>query len=109
MESYNFRMSSPFYDDINYPRGFNKHGDFTFKEAQILEDYGRILIDLSTGKKQPESKDEIHFTKVSNGDADAINCVERTWLKYTGLIGKDSVYHGVFPSNYKTGMVSKAI
>ena len=35
-----FVSQQRFFDNKNYPRGFSRHGDFTIKEAQILEKYG---------------------------------------------------------------------
>ena len=32
-----FTTTNRFFDNKNYPRGFSRHGDFTIKEAQLLE------------------------------------------------------------------------
>ena len=35
-----FICQRKFYDDVHFPRGFSRCGDFTTKEAGILENYG---------------------------------------------------------------------
>ena len=32
-----FTTTNRFFDNKNYPRGFSRHGDFTIKEAQLLD------------------------------------------------------------------------
>ncbi len=97
----NFRKLHPFYDDINYPKGFSKCGDFTIAEAQTLEDFGRILSDLSSGKTQPKTKDEVHFTQVCLGKAEATTYIEKLWAKYQELIRKETIYHSMNSSTYR--------
>ncbi|VDR30598.1 Uncharacterized protein conserved in bacteria [Raoultella terrigena] len=38
-----FMTTNRFFDNKNYPRGFSRHGDFTIKEAQLLEQHGYAL------------------------------------------------------------------
>ena len=37
------RSEGKFYDDKNFPRGFNRSGVFTISEASVLENYGRSM------------------------------------------------------------------
>ena len=32
-----FTTTNRYFDNKHYPRGFSRHGDFTIKEAQLLE------------------------------------------------------------------------
>ncbi len=38
------------FDNKHYPRGFSRHGDFTIKEAQLLERFGYAFNELDSGK-----------------------------------------------------------
>ncbi|MFT7131035.1 MAG: hypothetical protein ACI89U_003162 [Gammaproteobacteria bacterium] len=78
----NFRKLPRYYDDVNYPRGFSKHGDYTITEADTLHVYGRILSELASGKTLPETADEKRFTKVCSGEAKAKTYIENLWVKY---------------------------
>ena len=35
-----FTTTNRYFDNKYYPRGFSRHGDFTIKEAQLLERHG---------------------------------------------------------------------
>lgn len=35
-----FTTTNRYFDNKHYPRGFSRHGDFTIKEAQLLERHG---------------------------------------------------------------------
>lgn len=39
-----FTTTNRYFDNKHYPRGFSRHGDFTIKEAQLLERHGMIWI-----------------------------------------------------------------
>ncbi|MCX9458122.1 DUF413 domain-containing protein, partial [Vibrio cholerae] len=44
-----FVTTRRFFDNKHYPRGFARHGDFTIKEAQILERLGAAFDELDSG------------------------------------------------------------
>ena len=48
-----FTTTNRFFDNKNYPRGFSRHGDFTIKEAQMLERHGYAFNELDLGKREP--------------------------------------------------------
>lgn len=79
------RKSIRFYDDVNFPKGFNRKG-FTIKEAAILDDYGLTMKALLNATLTPESEEEHLFLYgVRNEDSSAsffVHC----WLKYINLI-----------------------
>ncbi len=53
-----FMTTNRFFDNKHYPRGFSRHGDFTIKEAQLLEQHGYALNELELGKREPVTEDE---------------------------------------------------
>lgn len=99
-----FRDQGNFYDDINYPRGFSKHGDFTIREAEALHKYGQTLFDLSVGLLEPQTRDEKHFAAVCNGEAEAESYLEKLWLKYKAKIRAKQVFYGVSTPVHRVSM-----
>ncbi|RIY34434.1 hypothetical protein CKF54_00620 [Psittacicella hinzii] len=83
-----FVEEKKYYDDKNYPHGFNRSGDYTIKESQVLENYGTRLSLLATGEVQPANDVEQHFVDVITNPDDfaEISFIEKTWLKYQRLI-----------------------
>lgn len=53
-----FITTNRFFDNKHYPRGFSRHGDFTIKEAQILERHGQAFNELDLGKREPATEAE---------------------------------------------------
>ncbi|MFP1461867.1 DUF413 domain-containing protein [Escherichia coli] len=41
-----FTTTNRYFDNKHYPRGFSRHGDFTIKEAQLLERHGSAFNEL---------------------------------------------------------------
>ena len=41
-----FSVTRRYFDDKNYPRGFSRHGDFTIREAQTLEQFGSSVFSI---------------------------------------------------------------
>ena len=48
-----FTTTNRYFDNKYYPRGFSRHGDFTIKEAQLLERHGYAFNELDLGKREP--------------------------------------------------------
>ena len=48
-----FSVTRRYFDDKNYPRGFSRHGDFTIREAQTLEQFGQACLALELGERKP--------------------------------------------------------
>ena len=75
-----FSVTRRFFDDKNYPRGFSRHGDYTIKESQVLEQYG-------------QAKEEKDFVAFCRGERAAETFFEKTWNKYrTRINTKKRVY-----------------
>ncbi|WP_051484418.1 MULTISPECIES: DUF413 domain-containing protein [Shewanella] len=87
MSNLKFRLSaSHFYDDANFPRGFNRCGEFTRVQAELLTLYGLNMRALAAGMLLAENEEEQHFINVVNGIEAANTLIEFTWLKYMSLV-----------------------
>ena len=53
MAAASFSVTRRFFDDKNYPRGFSRHGDYTIKESQVLEQYGQAFHALDLALREP--------------------------------------------------------
>lgn len=53
-----FTTTNRYFDNKYYPRGFSRHGDFTIKEAQLLERHGYAFNELDLGKREPVTEEE---------------------------------------------------
>ena len=77
-----FKSDSRFYDDKNFPYGFDRAGIFTRAEVELLHDCGRVLEALELGTQPPLGEEQERFVKVCNGLEVAESSVEKTWMKY---------------------------
>ncbi len=82
-----------FYDNVKFPRGFAKSGDFTLGEEEILVTYGDTMLALESGQLDPDNAEEKHFIKVVENPGKAKTKLERTWLKYTQLARGRKRFH----------------
>ncbi|MGZ9898051.1 MaoP family protein [Shewanella gaetbuli] len=80
-----FVSTKRFFDDVNFPKGFKRCGDFTNKEAELLEQHGHALKALMEGSQLPGTPDEDQFVKVSQGALAPSTTLELLWAKYTKL------------------------
>ena len=80
-----FQAKKRFFDDANFPKGFKRCGDFTSKEAEMLEQYGQVLSDLASGKQLPCCADEAQFVEVAKGNINPSSLLEQIWVKYCRL------------------------
>lgn len=88
-----FSKTNRFFDNKSYQSGFSRHGDFTIKEAQMLERYGYELNELDLGKRQPVNEEEIQFVAMCRGERDASTDMEKTWAKYVARIRRPKRFH----------------
>ena len=72
-----FTTTSRFFDNKHYPRGFSRHGDFTIKEAQMLERYGFAFNELDLGKREPATDEEKLFLEVCRGTREPVTEAEK--------------------------------
>lgn len=81
-----FSVERRFFDDKNYPRGFSRHGDYTIKESQALEQYGQAFKALDSGERKPVTAEEKAFVAFYQGERPAETFLEKTWDKYRSRI-----------------------
>ena len=86
-----FKPSRLFFDDDNFPHGFNKCGDFTIRESNLLSTFGSIMRDLHTGKCQPSNPIQVRFVDICQGKNVAESPLEKVWIKYLDLVNRKSV------------------
>ncbi|AGH37568.1 YifE like protein [Bibersteinia trehalosi USDA-ARS-USMARC-188] len=83
-----FSVTRRFFDDKNYPRGFARHGDYTIRESQNLEQFGQACLALESGERQPATAEEEQFVAVVKGERVAETALEKVWIKYRTLTSK---------------------
>ncbi|VEI75971.1 Uncharacterized protein conserved in bacteria [Mannheimia haemolytica] len=83
-----FSVTRRFFDDKNYPRGFSRHGDYTIRESQTLEQFGQACLALESGERKPTTQEEKRFVAVMKGEEVAETDIEKAWLKYRTLTSK---------------------
>ena len=83
-----FSVTRRFFDDKNYPRGFSRHGDYTIRESQTLEQFGQACVALESGERKPATAEEKQFVAVVKGEKAAETFLEKTWIKYRELTSK---------------------
>ncbi|SFN40671.1 hypothetical protein SAMN05216516_1076 [Izhakiella capsodis] len=88
-----FATSNRFFDNKNYPRGFSRHGDFTIKEAQLLERHGHAFNELDLAKREPATDEERRFLDVCRGLREPQTESERVWIKYMARIKRPKRFH----------------
>lgn len=86
-----FERSRLFFDDANFPHGFNKSGDFTIKESQLLSSYGSLLQDLHVGKCSANNQIQERFVEVCQGLAAPESPMEKVWMKYLDKSNRKSM------------------
>ncbi|SUC18298.1 Uncharacterized protein conserved in bacteria [Proteus mirabilis] len=87
-----FITTNRFFDNKHYPRGFSRHGDFTIKEAQILERHGQAFNELDLGKREPATEAEKLFVAMCRGEREAATVEEKIWKKYTSRISRPKTF-----------------
>ena len=83
--THGFKTESPFYDDVDFPRGFNKSGDFTIVEAETLTSVGRRLHMLEQELCTPASDIEKQFSQMCREQSEGQTQIELLWQKYKRL------------------------
>lgn len=77
-----------FFDDKNYPRGFSRHGDYTIRESQVLENHGLAFLELENGTRKAKTEEEKQFVAFCKGERPAETLFEKTWDKYRSRINQ---------------------
>lgn len=90
-----FCSNKRFFDDENFPYGFERSGEFTSAQAKLLTDHGLAYKALLLKAKEPVSEEEKRFVMFCDGFRDAETVHEKTWKKYMDACGRVMEYHSV--------------
>lgn len=82
MEYQSFVSGRRFFDNIHFPRGFNRSGIFSVKEAEILTSTGVLIRQLAEGEVEPVDDAQVSMQKVVLGSKDPETTLEKLWSKY---------------------------
>ncbi|GAA6206614.1 MULTISPECIES: DUF413 domain-containing protein [Thalassotalea] len=80
-----FIQTDRFYDDVHFPRGFSKSGDFTIADAELLSVIGKRLLMLEQGEVLPENQVEEKFVFSCKSGNEGETKIEILWQKYKKL------------------------
>lgn len=83
-----FSVTRRFFDDKNYPRGFSRHGDYTIRESELLEQFGQACLALETEERKPKTAEEKQFVAVMKGEKQPETSLEKVWVKYRNLTSR---------------------
>ena len=92
-----FSLEDKFYDDLHFPRGFGKSGDFSIADADLLTDLGKRLLMLEKAQCEPKNNIEKRFVKVCKLQVEAQSKIELLWLKYKKLT-QCKIFHSLHGS-----------
>ena len=65
-----------------YPYGLSRSGDFTRKQAALLEQHGEAYKELQTGIRKPVTREEKEFVAACRGEKEPETEHELVWFKY---------------------------
>lgn len=89
-----FTSSDMFYDDLHFPHGFKKCGNFSIAEAELLTTIGKRLLLLEQGSIKPENAVEVQFVAMCQSRHEPQTKIEKLWHKYKRLT-KPQPFHGL--------------
>lgn len=90
-----FFSSKRFFDDMNFPYGFERSGEFSSTQAKLLTLHGRAYRALENGDQEPKGENESNFSMFCNGLREAETQHEKAWKKYREACGRIMEYHSV--------------
>lgn len=91
-QAQSFSSDKKFFDSRNYPQGFQRSGDFTRIQAQLLESKGTALKALHEGTRAPVGAEEEHFVATCQGQAKAESDLEKVWAIYLAALRRKQIY-----------------
>lgn len=92
IQAKSFDSPKKFFDDVNFPRGFHRSGDFTREQAKLLESMGVALKALYEGNRTPVTDEEQRFIECAQHTLAPTNAVERTWATYMNALARKQIY-----------------
>ena len=87
-----FSTNTKFYDDKNFPYGFQRSGYFTITESDCLIKCGHKMNQLAEKTVAAQSKEEKHFLKVLEGKEEPENEAERAYIKYRKILAEKEAF-----------------
>lgn len=87
-----FVSDKKFFDTRNYPQGFQRSGDFTRNQAQLLEAKGNALKALHEGTRAPATPEEEQFVTTCLGQRQPSTDLEKTWSVYLSALKRKQIY-----------------
>ncbi|MFB1015673.1 MAG: DUF413 domain-containing protein [Alteromonadaceae bacterium] len=90
--THGFKASELFYDDVNFPHGFRKSGDFNIADADLLVNIGKRLFILENALCKPENQVEEQFVQLCSSHIEGQTKVELLWQKYKTLTKVKPLY-----------------
>lgn len=87
-----FKSDKKFFDYRNYPQGFQRSGDFTRIQAQLLESKGNTLKALSDGTQPPQTPEEERFIATCLKTELPVSDIEKTWAQYLTSLRRKQIY-----------------
>lgn len=87
-----FETSKRFFDNVNFPHGFSRSGDFTKAQALILETKGVVLKALHEGLQLPQTDEEKRFVAMCLEQQPPATDIEKAWSGYLKVLKRKKVY-----------------
>lgn len=77
-----FESKKAFYATEHYPYGLAKSGEYTKKQASLLELHGWAYQDLCSEEREPIGEEEKAFVLVCRGEMKPITDHEKVWVRF---------------------------
>ncbi len=81
-----FESEKPFNDFTHFARGIRRSGDFTIREAELLEKCGSAMMDLYNGVREPQDEAEKIFLEQIKSDEVITDPKTKIFKKYLNVI-----------------------
>ena len=88
-----FKSDKKIIDVRNYQHGFQRSGDFTRVQAQLLESKGTILKALHEGSVLPQTPEEERFVATCLHQEQPVSDIEKAWAQYLSALRKKQIYY----------------
>jgi len=90
-----FFSNKKYFDDENFPYGFDRSGEFTPPQSKALEQHGLAMKQLAMGERTPVTPEEEAFVAFCRGSHPASTLYEKTWERYTRICQTDKRFYTV--------------
>ncbi|MCR5085689.1 MAG: DUF413 domain-containing protein [Succinivibrionaceae bacterium] len=81
-----FESDKAFNDFNHFPRGIRRSGEFSIREADLLEQCGSAMMDLKNGVRKPKDEAERTFVAQINGKGIITDSNAKIFSKYLAVI-----------------------